>query len=144
MYRPTPHFLGALAGLFVFGLMFACTSHAQTVAYNEAVVSWENATEYNDGTPLSLSDLKETRIFRSLCNADGTAGATLQTITVPVVGGPLSVLFQNLPDNTVQCFNARHVSVQDVSSNLSPTVSKAITPPAAPKKPRPPKNPRAQ
>lgn len=119
------------------------SARAQTVPYNAALISWENATSYTDGIPLNpAADLLETRIERSICNADGTAGATLQTLTVPVPGGPLSVLFETLPDNTLQCFRARHVSTAGVLSAFSVTVSKAITSP--PKKPRPPRNPRAE
>jgi hypothetical protein len=139
----------ACVGLFalVVGCELIPTAAAQTVAYNEALISWENATETTDGSPIPATGsdaLATTRIIRSLCNADGSAGANLQTLTVPVPGGPLSVLFGPLPDNTVQCFRARHVTAAGTFSDFSATVSKAIIPPPAPpKKSKPPRNPRA-
>lgn len=133
----------ALAGV---ALALAGQAFAQTVAYNDALISWENATESEDGAPLPATgpdSLATTRIIRSECNADGTAGANLQTLNVPVPGGPLSVLFEALPDGTVQCFRARHITAAGIFSDFSATVSKAITPPApTPKKSRPPRNPR--
>jgi hypothetical protein len=130
-------------------LLISGVAFAQTAPYNAASISWENATDATDGAILPVAPpevpdaLSRTEIYRSVCNADGTAGTTVETLSVPVPGGPLSVLFQNLPDNTVQCFRARHYTYSGQQSALSVTVSKAITPPSPPKKPRPPRNPKA-
>lgn len=143
----SPNFKASLLVLTV--LLLAFTTFAQAApAYNEALISWENAILEVDGTPIPAigpDSLKETSVQRSICSATGTFGTSLQEITVPVVGGPLSVLFQALPDNTVQCFRARHMTEAGVFSNWTVSVvSKTITPPVVPKKPKPPLNPRAQ
>jgi hypothetical protein len=142
------------AGVALFALVVGCelipTAAAQTVAYNAARVHWDNATTATDGAALPIAPpdvpdaLARTEIYRSVCNADGTAGATVETLSVVVPAGPLSVLFENLPDNTTQCFRARHFTFGGKSSNLTAAVSKAITPLVLPKKPRPPRNPRAE
>jgi hypothetical protein len=146
-YRPSPHFIGFLA--VVATLVFAACASAQTVPYNSALISGENATELTDGTLIPATGpnaLATTRIIRSECDALGNAGPNLETktLTTTVPGAPFSVQFDNLPDNTLQCFRARHFTESDVGSDMSVTVSKAIVPPVAPpKKPKPPKNPKA-
>jgi hypothetical protein len=149
MTRPTPNFLIVLMVLAMLAGLFAGVASAQTTPYNSALIGWVNATENTLGETLPIAPpndidaLSRTEIYRSVRNADGTAGTTVQTISVVVPAGPLSVLFENLPDNTVQCFRARHFTFGGEQSALSGTVAKAIVPPRVPKKPRPPKNPRA-
>lgn len=117
MYRPTPHFLGALAAIFVFGLLFACAAHAVPVT-----VSWTNPTTRTDASALPASDLRGTRVERGSCSAPNTFGTVAGEVLAPA--GATSVVFDLAPGvHCVRAF-ARAVSftvpfVESASSNVA-------------------------
>lgn len=117
MYRPTPHFLGALAAIFVFGLLFACTARAVPVT-----VTWTNPTTRTDASALPASDLRGTRIERGTCSAPNTFGTVAGEVLAPA--GATSVVFDLAPG--VHCVRgfARAVSftvpfLESAASNVA-------------------------
>lgn len=120
-------------------LMLCLPADAQTVAVDAAKVSWVNATQMSDGSPIPAAGdnaLKETQVQRGACNADGTFGVVQQQVNVlPTV---LFVLFENLPP-AKYCFRARHVTNGLLNSNWSAVASKTtLAPPPPTQKTRPP------
>ncbi|MGH8222041.1 MAG: hypothetical protein ACREQZ_03620, partial [Woeseiaceae bacterium] len=124
---------------FFYLLAIAHNAYAQTpcptgpVPNDAARVCWTNPTANVDGSSIPATGpaaLKSTDIYRSLCNADDTAGATIQTITVlPTIG---VVLFEGLPPGR-HCFRARVTNNAGVVSASSATGRKTTTAPAPPK-----------
>lgn len=133
----------AVLPFLAIGLAVFERAHAQTPCPTGAVPSdsarlcWTNALENVDGSPIPATGptaLKETRIRRSICNADGSFGAMIETITVPPDVGV--ALFSALPPAR-HCFQARHANNSDTLSDWSPLARKTTTAPA-PAKPRQP------
>lgn len=107
------------------------------VAPDAARVCWRNATVNVDGSAIAATGpgaLKETIVRRSICAADGTFGALIETVTVTADVGYL--LFENLPP-AVHCFQARHSNNAGELSGWSAIARKTTTapPPPRPKAP---------
>jgi len=132
MYKPTPYFLGALAALLVFGLLFGGAASAA-----DATVSGVSATLNTDGSAIptdgSQNSLRDVRIQYGVCNAAGSGFAsTSAVVTVPLLpadaGQPFSRVITGLT-NVHQCFRARHSNVGDQFSDYSAFVVRDFTPP---------------
>lgn len=120
-------------------LAMCLPADAQTVAVDAAKVTWVNATQMSDGSPIPATGdnaLKETQIQRGSCNADGTFGVVQQQVNVlPTV---LMVLFENLPP-AKYCFRGLHVTNGLRNSNWSGVASKTtVAPPPPIQKTKPP------
>lgn len=93
-----------------------------------ANVSWVNATQNTDGTPIPATGdeaLKHTEIQWGLCDAAGLFPATPAGSHI-VLEPTIADLVSGLNAGT-WCFRARHQNFGGVNSNFSATVQKIIT-----------------
>jgi len=95
--------LGAVAGI-VYTIPDAGTSHVTFI--------YQRATQYEDGTPLSLEEIKYTRLFCDGRQVAQEAGAD----------GDISAA---LTAGSHDCYGT-HVDTKDVESNPSSTVTKFV------------------
>lgn len=132
MYKPTPHFLIAMAAATI--LYFGCTAIAGAA---DATVTGVSATQNTDGSPIptdgSINSLRDVRIQYGPCNAAGTGmGTTTQVVTVNLLpsdaGQPFSKVITGLA-TVKQCFRARHSNIGDSFSDYSAVVVRDLTPP---------------
>jgi hypothetical protein len=154
MSRPTPFFTVAIAALILLvGCMYASAASAQTVpASDEALVSWENATELTDGTPIPATGdnaLATTRIQVGTCGSGTvqvpgaleTFGTIISTQNIEAIY--TMTTFAGLEAGGTYCFRAKHFTVAGIGSDWSLIVNKVFAK-AQPKKPKNPRNPNAQ
>lgn len=97
----------AILGAFV-GIVFIIPD-AETV---DVTFTYQRATEYADGTPLSLEEIKHTQLF-----CDG--------IRVAREDGADGDLSAELTSGSHDCYGT-HIDTNDVSSNPSSTVTKLV------------------
>ena len=95
--------LGAVAGI-VYTTMDVRTA--------DVTFTYQRATEYEDGTPLSLEEIKYTRLFcdgKQVAQEDGADGDISATLTA----------------GSHDCYGT-HVDINDVESRPSHTVTKLV------------------
>jgi hypothetical protein len=102
-------------------LISSLTANAEQIS-----VSWTHPTERDDGTPLALSEIRETRIF--------CTGAATPVVIIPA---PATVALIELPLGETKC-NARTVDTNGTRSIFSEQVTFTVTVklPAAPNAPK--------
>ncbi len=131
MYKPTPHFLAALAAAFAL-VCFVSVANAADVT-----VSGVNASQNTDGSVIptdgSLNSLRDVRVKYGTCNTAGTAVATTEnTVTLALLpaaaGQPFSIPLSGL-SATKYCFQARHSNIGDQYSDFTSAVVRDLTPP---------------
>jgi len=97
---------------------------------NMADIAWTPPSQYEDGTPLSVSGIKSFKIYYG-----SKQGGPYQFIAT-VSGSSTNVTINDLPNGTWY-FVATTLSTDDVESQPTPEVSKVIN---VVKRPRPPQN----
>jgi hypothetical protein len=115
--------LMAVAGVFV------TRAYAAT-----ATVTWQNATQYTDNTPIPVGGIKETRIEYAKCTVSNNTATWPATIdgfkTVPFPGTEVAI------DGLVYgmwCFRAAHVTPDGVFSEYAgPVWKQYLAPPKPP------------
>ena len=115
------HKLIALAVLF-----------ASSAVAHDAVLTWEHPTEYDDGQPLPVTDIRETRVEYGRCVEQAFPAQPEGTLVVP--GPAASVGIVGLT-NGWWCFRAFTVSTEGVESDPSGTAVAHYV-----GKPKPPSN----
>jgi hypothetical protein len=104
----------ALLALALFALAYcllAVPAHA-----HDAVLTWDHPTEYEDGQPLVVTDLRETRIEYARCDNQAFPAQPEGSLAVPAPATTASVAgFAN----GWWCFRAFAVTTEGVESSSS-------------------------
>lgn len=88
-----------------------------TAQDNSVTLTWENATSYENGDPLPLEEIAETRIWRADYPVGGNDGSAPKTLIDSVT--PDVLTYVDNPGSGTFCFDLTHVSVNGGESDHS-------------------------
>lgn len=95
-----------------------------TAQDNSVTVSWQNATEYEDGSPLPTEDIEETKIWRAsypVGQSDGSVAKTLIDSVPPTITTYVDTL-----GSGDFCYDLTHVATNGTESAHSDEACKTI------------------
>lgn len=116
-------------GVALLGLIALAARNAEAATVN---VSWAHPTQYVDGTPLPVADVKETRVEVGTCGP--TAGSMGTVEATRTVAGPATSTSVDVPGFGAKCARAYTVSKYDTVSEASVVATRTYPAP----NPRPP------
>ena len=119
----------AIGVVLAFLVLFLCLVVFAVAHAENATVSWSHPTQRVDGTPLAISEIKETQVDWGLCSA-GTF-PSLPAGTLAFAAPSTSGTVPNLAYGT-WCFRARTLDTGGRLSDNSTVVSKVILAPPKP------------
>ena len=99
--------------LLALAVLFASSAVA-----HDAVLTWDHPTKYEDGQPLVVSDIRETRIEYGRCEDQAFPAQADGSLVVP---GPAAAATLAGFSNGWWCFRAFTVTTEGVESDASNT-----------------------
>lgn len=91
-----------------------------TAQDNSVTVSWDNATQYEDGSVLPVSEIQSTELFRASypIGVEPDGSATFEHIASVT---PDVTSYEDTPGNGQWCYHATHVATNGAQSGPSNT-----------------------
>lgn len=115
-------------------LLLASPAFGQTIPTDSAHLTWTNATQNTDNTPIPATgpkSLKFTRVQRSVGCTTTTFGTVAEQFDLAV--SMADFMFAGLRPAGKHCFKLAHVLEDDTVGSFGSVVSKQITIPQPPK-----------
>lgn len=108
-----------ITGLFA-AILLALFGGYQYVTADDVNLSWQNATEYEDGTPLPVGEIANTALYYSFTELGGTPPSDPAD---PAVFTPLDTVTPNVTSylhanqaNGIHCYYATHTATNGETS----------------------------
>lgn len=102
----------ALAILAALGLVVTAQDQSVTL-------TWDNATEYSDGSPLPPSEIQSTEVFRATYPVGASPDGSVTPTRIGSAEGSAETYVDANPGNGLHCYRVAHVATNGLQSDLS-------------------------